>query len=184
MYAYLTILSGTQSGTNFPIDPSRETLLGRGTDCHISVPDPMCSRVHAILTFEDDRWTIRDDGSRNGTLVNGQKVEQASLDDGHIIRIGTSEFELHLSDEPATADTDDLSLTQTIVQDMPIAVRQSNQEVLAALPTPEQVQELLLLYQLSIHLLGCENPEEVTAVALELLRERTKAAVVGFLWGR
>ena len=181
-YAYLTILTGTRSGTNFPLDPSRETLLGRGTDCHISVPDPMCSRVHAIIAFQDDRWTIRDDGSRNGTQVNGQKVEQATVGDGHIVRIGTSEFELHLSDEPATADTDDLNLTQTIVQDVPIAVQQSNQEVLEALPTPEQVQELLLLYQLSIHLLGCENPEEVTAVALELLRERTNAAVVGFLW--
>lgn len=182
MYAYLTILSGTNSGTNFPLDPSRENLLGRGTDCHISVPDPMCSRVHAIVTCEDERWTIRDGGSRNGTLVNKQKVKEATLGDGHIIRIGTSEFELHLSDEPATADTDDMSLTQTIVQDMPIAVQQSNQEVLAALPTPEQVQELLLLYQLSIRLLGCEDPEEVTGVALELLRERTKAAVVGFLW--
>ncbi len=184
MYAYLTILSGNRSGTNFPLDPSRENLLGRGTDCHISVPDPMCSRVHAIITCEDNvgSWTIRDDNSRNGIQVNRQKVDQATLGDGHIIRIGSNEFELHLSDEPATADTDDVTLTQTIVQDMPIAVRQSNQEVLAALPTPEQVQELLLLYQLSIHLLGCENPEEVTKVALELLRERTKAAVIGFLW--
>ncbi|NOZ41047.1 MAG: FHA domain-containing protein [Planctomycetes bacterium] len=182
MYAYLTILTGNRSGTNFSLDPSRETLMGRGTDCHISVPDPMCSRVHAIVSFEDDRWTIRDDNSRNGTLVNGQKVEQATLGDGHLLRIGTCEFELHLSDEPATSDTDDVTLTQTIVHDMPIAVRQTNQEVLAALPTPEQVEELLLLYQLSIHLLGCENPEEVTAISLELLRERTKAAVVGFLW--
>ncbi len=156
--------------------------MGRGTDCHISVPDPMCSRVHAIMSFEEDRWTIRDDNSRNGTQVNGQKVEQATLGDGHILRIGTCEFELHLSDEPATSDTDDVTLTQTIVHDMPIAVRQTNQEVLAALPTPEQVEELLLLYQLSIHLLGCENPEEVTSISLELLRERTKAAVVGFLW--
>ena len=182
MYAYLTILTGNRSGTNFTLDPRRETLLGRGTDCHISVPDPMCSRVHAILSFEDEHWVVRDDNSRNGTLVNGQKVEQATLDDGHIIRIGSHEFELHLSEEPATSDTDDITLTQTIVQDMPIAVRQSNQEVLAALPTPEQVQELVLLYQLSIHLLGCQDPEEVTQVALELLRARTKAAVVGFLW--
>lgn len=182
MYAYLTILSGDRSGTNFPLDPSRETLLGRGTDCHISVPDPMCSRVHAILSCVDDRWVVRDDGSRNGIKVNGQKVEQATLDDGHILRIGSNEFKLHLSEEPATAESDDVTLTHTIVQDMPIAVRQSNQEVLAALPTPEQVQELVLLYQLSIRLLGCTDPEEVTRVALELLRERTKAAVVGFLW--
>ncbi len=182
VYAYLTILTGNRSGTNFPLDPSRDTLLGRGTDCHISVPDPMCSRIHAIMSCDDDRWVIRDDESRNGTMVNGQKVVEATLDDGHVLRIGSSEFELHLSEEPATTGTGDVSQTQTIVQDLPIAVQQSNQEVLAALPTPEQVQELVLLYQLSIHLLGCENPDEVTRVALELLRERTKAAVVGFLW--
>jgi len=182
VYAYLTILTGNRSGTNFPLDPSRETLLGRGTDCHISVPDPMCSRVHAIIACEDDRWVIRDDNSRNGTTVNGQKIEQATLADGHVFRIGSNEFKLHLSEEPATADTDDIALTQTIVQDLPIAVQQSNREVLAALPTPAQVQELVLLYQLSIHLLGCEDPEEVTQVSLELLSERTQAAVIGFLW--
>jgi len=142
----------------------------------------MCSRVHAIIACEDDRWVIRDDNSRNGTTVNGQKIEQATLADGHVFRIGSNEFKLHLSEEPATADTDDIALTQTIVQDLPIAVQQSNREVLAALPTPAQVQELVLLYQLSIHLLGCEDPEEVTQVSLELLSERTQAAVIGFLW--
>ena len=73
-------------------------------------------------------------------------------------------------------------MTQTIVQDMPIAVRQSNEEVLAALPTPEQVQELMLLYQLAIRLLGCDDPDEVIRVSLELLEGARKAAVVGFLW--
>jgi len=182
VYAYLTILTGNRAGTNYTLDPTRETHMGRGTDCHISVADPICSRVHAILSYEDGQWMIRDQESRNGTHVNRQKVEEAALDDGHHVRIGSSEFEFHLSEEPATADTDDLSLTQTIVQDMPIAVQQTNQEVLAALPTPEQVQELVLLYQFSIHLLGCENPEEVVRISLELLWERTKAAVVGFLW--
>ena len=182
MYAYLTILTGKQPGTNYTLDPSRETFLGRGTDCHISIPDPMSSRIHAVISFEEGQWVLRDQHSRNGTLVNEQKVQEATLGDGNLLRIGSNEFEFHLSEEPATADTDELNLTQTIVQDMPIAVQQSNQEVLAALPTPEQVQELLLLYQLSIHLLGCKNPDEVTQVALDLLKERTKAAVVGFLW--
>ena len=63
------------------------------------------------------------------------------------------------------------------MQDLPIAVRQSNEEVLAALPTPEQVQELMLLYQLAIRLLGCDDPDEVIRISLELLKERTKAAV-------
>ncbi len=134
------------------------------------------------MQCEDDRWVIRDQESRNGTSVNGQKVREATLDDGHLVRVGANEFEFHLSDDPATADSDDAMLTQTIVQNMPIAVQQSNEEVLAALPTPEQVQELILLYQLSIRLLGCNEPEEVVRVAIGLLKERTKAAVVGFLW--
>jgi Nif-specific regulatory protein len=183
LYAYLTIKTGNRAGTNFTLDPAGDTLLGRGTDCHITVPDPMCSRVHAIISYEDDGWIVRDQQSRNGTLVNGQKIDrEAALGDGHTLQIGSYAFDFHLSEEPATAATDDVSLTQTIVQDKPIAVQQTNQEVLAALPTPEQVQELVLLYQLSIHLLGCDDPTAVIQIALGLLRERTKAAVVGFLW--
>ena len=45
-----------------------------------------------------------------------------------------------------------------------------------------RVEELLLLYQLSIKLLGCEEPDEIIRVALDLLYDRTDAAVVGFLW--
>jgi two-component system, NtrC family, response regulator HydG len=182
VYAYLTALTGKRSGTNFPLNPARETLIGRGTDCHITLADPLCSRVHAVLRCEDgERWVIRDHESRNGTMVNGQKVHDAALGDGHVIRLGSHEFEFRLSEDPATAQGDDASL-QTIVQDLPIAVRQSNEEVLAALPNPEQVQELMLLYQLSIRLLGCDDPDEVIRVSLELLKVRTQAAVVGFLW--
>ncbi|MEM9657744.1 MAG: FHA domain-containing protein, partial [Planctomycetota bacterium] len=178
----MTILTGRRSGTNFPLDASRETLIGRGTDCHISLPDPLCSRVHAVIGYEEDRWVVRDHKSRNGTQVNGQKIGDATLVDGNTVQLGSSEFEFHLSDEPATTEADNASLTQTIVQDLPLAVRQSNEEVLAALPTPEQVQELMLLYQLSIRLLGTQDPDDVVRVALELLKERTNAAVVGFLW--
>ena len=39
-----------------------------------------------------------------------------------------------------------------------------------------------MLYQLSIKLLGCDHPDEVVRIALELLQEQTRASVVGFLW--
>jgi Nif-specific regulatory protein len=182
VYAYLTILTGRRAGANFPLDPDRDNSMGRGTDCHITLPDQLCSRVHAILNSDEEgRWTIRDLQSRNGTLVNGQKIDEASLADGHRIKLGSNEFEFHLSEDPATATTD-AGLTQTIVQDKPLAVQQSHEEVLAALPTPEQVQELMLLYQLSFRLLGCEHPDEVIRISLELLKARTRAAVIGFLW--
>ncbi len=181
LYAYLTILTGPRAGTNFPLDSRRTTLIGRGTDCHISLQDPLCSRVHATLTSTPDGWVIRDDGSRNGTLVNGQKIDEATVIDGNTIRVGSAEFEFHESEEPPTAKGDDPQLMQTIVQDLPIAVQESHEDALAGLPSTEQVKELMLLYQLCIKLLGCGDPNRVLEIALDLLRKRTSASVVGFL---
>ena len=181
LYAYLTILTGNRAGTNFPLDARRKTLIGRGTDCHISLPDPLCSRVHAILSYSPDGWTIRDSESRNGTMVNGQKIDEARVVDGNTIRVGSNEFEFHESEEPPTAKGDDPQLMQTIVQDMPIAVQESHEDSLAGLPSTDQVRELMLLYQLCIKLLGCGEPNRVVEIALDLLRKRTSASVVGFL---
>jgi two-component system, NtrC family, response regulator HydG len=181
LYAYLTILTGNRAGTNFALDARRNTLIGRGTDCHISLPDPLCSRVHATLACTPDGWVIRDNESRNGTLVNGQKIDEATVVDGNMIRVGSAEFEFHESEEPPTAKGDDPQLMQTIVQDQPIAVQESHEDSLAGLPSTEQVKELMLLYQLCIKLLGCGDPNRVLEIALDLLRKRTAASVVGFL---
>src|SRR6476469_10055203 len=64
LYAYLTMLSGNRAGMNFPLDARRDTLIGRGTDCHISLQDPLCSRVHVTLSFTPEGWVIRDAKSR------------------------------------------------------------------------------------------------------------------------
>ena len=121
-----------------------------------------------------DGWVIRDAESRNGTLVNGQKIDEATIVDGNTIRVGSAEFEFHESEEPPTAKGDDPQLMQTIVQDMPIAVQESHEEALAGLPSTEQVKELMLLYQLCIKLLGCGDPNRVVEIALDLLRKRTE----------
>jgi two-component system, NtrC family, response regulator HydG len=181
LYAYLTIMTGNRAGTNFPLDPTRESVIGRGTDCHISIPDPISSREHATIVRHDDVWTIRDMKSRNGTSVNGQKIDEARLADSNMIRIGGTEFQFHESEEPPTAKGDDPQVMQTIVQDFPIAVQQSHEESLAGLPSAEQVKELMLLYQLCIKLMGSGDPNRVVEIALELLKKRTGAAVVGFL---
>jgi Nif-specific regulatory protein len=60
-------------------------------------------------------------------------------------------------------------------------VQESHEDALAGLPSTEQVRELMLLYQLCINLLGCDDPNRVVEVALDLLRKRTGAAVVGYL---
>ncbi|MEM8865532.1 MAG: sigma 54-interacting transcriptional regulator [Planctomycetota bacterium] len=181
MYAYLTILTGEETGANVPLDPDCPTLLGRGGDCQVSVLDPLCSRVHAKIVFEEGAWLVRDADSRNGTFVNGQKAAEAALDDGHLVRIGSTEMEFHESEEPLTADDDNPQLQQTIVQDVPIDRPGASDASLNGLPNAEQVKELMLLYQLCIKLLGSGDPDVVVRTALDLLQKRTGASVVGFM---
>jgi two-component system, NtrC family, response regulator HydG len=53
---------------------------------------------------------------------------------------------------------------------------------LEALRDNERAHDFLTLHQLSVRLLGCADPAEVVRVSLDLLRERTRASVAGFLW--
>ncbi len=183
MYAYLTHLTGELAGQYFLLNSSIDITIGRGLDCQLPIADPLASRVHAILKLDDGQWTVRDQGSRNGTFVNGRRIDEAALDAGHELRIGDLSFEFQLSDQPPTSGTQQVSaLEQTIVQDVPLGSSPSIRDSLPAIPDAEQVQELMLLYQLCIKLLGISEASEIIRATLELVRKRTSAAVAGFLW--
>jgi len=188
-FAYFTMTVGGRAGEHFLLDRGSTTHLGRGDHCEIMLGDPLCSRIHAHVLLDDEgRWIIRDAGSRNGTFVNGQKTDEAVLDEGHNIRVGSNEFEFHLSAEPPTVNAlPEETYTTNIVRDMPVRdVEQSLTDTgvlgLAAVRDFDQAKQLLVLYQLSIKLLGCPQPDEVVRIALELLQAQTKASIVGFLW--
>ncbi len=183
VYAYLTLLTGEKAGTNFALDPGTETLLGRGSHCHISLEDALCSRVHARLVASGEGWEICDAQSRNGTFVNGQKIDEAILGVGHVVKIGGSEFELCFSNEPPTKESEEgPNLQQTLVQEISVGAQTSSEDSFAGLPDSQQVKELMLLYQLCIKLLGCREPNDVVTGSLELLKKRTGASIAGFLW--
>ena len=76
------------------------TVLGRSPTCHVTLDDPLVSREHAQLTVRGHRVTVEDLGSRNGTLVNGEKLTGVhELRDGDRVRLGTQELVFyHLDD--------------------------------------------------------------------------------------
>jgi two-component system, NtrC family, response regulator HydG len=180
-YAYLTMTLGPKLGTRYALDPEVENRIGRGTECTVMLNDPLCSRVHAVVQLVNHRWQIRDVESRNGTFVNGQRIDEAVLDNGHNLRIGSAEFAFELSDQPLTVYDPADGVQQTLVSDRAITA-DSGRFVLEAIQDTEQAQQLLLLYQLSIKLLGCDDPDDVIRVALDLLRDQTRASIAGFLW--
>ena len=68
------------------------TLIGRGTgDNHLKIAgDRSLSRNHAAVVYEADsrRFAVEDQGSRNGTYVNGRRAEREHLSIGDLIRLG------------------------------------------------------------------------------------------------
>ena len=183
LYTYLTMTIGPKAGMNFLLEPGREARIGRGDECAIALADPLCSRIHAVVSAADSSWRVRDAESRNGTFVNDQKVDEAVLADGHTLRVGTTEFAFHQSEQHPTAGSiAPGNMTQTIIRDTVVGDFPSSSFAVAAIHDSEQAHDLLLLYQLSIKLLGCTEALEVIRTSLELVRERAGASVVGFLW--
>lgn len=69
--------------------------IGRSKTNEVVLTDPLASRHHATLYFEGDVLMIRDEGSVNGTLVNGNQItEPTPLQDQAKIQFGDEVFTL------------------------------------------------------------------------------------------
>ena len=68
-------------------------VIGRGDDCDLQVVNQFVSRRHAELRQHGDWLHVRDLGSRNGTAVNGNPVQQeVALDYGDVVSFGAAAF--------------------------------------------------------------------------------------------
>jgi len=87
----LTIANGPNAGQSFPLgDRAR---LGRAAGNEIRLADRQVSRHHAVLERVGHGYLITDQGSSNGTYVNGVRISQpTALHSGDTIRIGDSQF--------------------------------------------------------------------------------------------
>ncbi|MFG0291060.1 MAG: sigma 54-interacting transcriptional regulator [Rhodopirellula sp. JB044] len=170
MAAYLAVQTGQEKGIQYPLDPERPMHIGRAIGCDIMLSDPNSSRFHAVVYYEDHSWHLRDTNSRNGTLVNGQRVDDARLVDQTKIVIGKTSLQLvSTDDDPAGAD----ALSQTLYHDIDHWKARESDVVREAGELVAQPEHLLDLYQLSLSLLNGQKPSEVIDTTLELLLDRT-----------
>jgi pSer/pThr/pTyr-binding forkhead associated (FHA) protein len=92
-----------------PLSGERVTLGKASTNTVPLEHDPTVSRLHAIIENHGSAWSIRDMGSRNGTFINGEKIEaERVLRSGDELRLGKSRLVfLHSrqADEPADEAT-------------------------------------------------------------------------------
>ena len=93
MLAYLVIREGTKWSDVSRLLPGRTLTIGRAPTNQIVVKDERCSRYHAEVFLSQGSWTLRDLDSRNGTLLNGQRVTgDATLAEGDVVRIANCQM--------------------------------------------------------------------------------------------
>ncbi len=87
--AYLIVLSGRSVGKMFKV-PVGLVNLGRSLEADVRLEDEGVSRNHARMERRDDGSVmLHDQGSTNGTYVNGTRVSQMELSDGDRIQVGS-----------------------------------------------------------------------------------------------
>jgi len=111
----LTVTRGSLPEHEYVFEEPTRCVIGRAADCDIQVPMDYehadVSRHHCLLDIDPPSIRVRDQGSRNGTFVNGDKIGQRprnlppeeadgavcavqELKDGDELRVGGVVFEV------------------------------------------------------------------------------------------
>jgi len=91
----LKVISGPNNGAEFGMHPSSTYVIGTDpSTCDIVFHDNSVSRQHARITIDDQgNVSIQDLGSRNGTLVDGKRIETTQkLQANTLVSTGTTSF--------------------------------------------------------------------------------------------
>lgn len=103
MLVKLKIMKGPNVGKEIKI-PGPKCLIGRGEGCHMRAQSDAVSRRHCVIVISENECVVRDLNSRNGTLVNEQRItEETVLLQGDILRVGPLEFEIQIEQKPGKA---------------------------------------------------------------------------------
>ena len=89
LVGWLVTYSLDPNGIDYRLFEGRN-IIGRDFNCSVCINDNKVSGQHAILLYRNEKLRIKDNLSVNGTMVNGEDIDDDSrlLNDGDIIQIG------------------------------------------------------------------------------------------------
>jgi len=91
MIAHFDELNGFSDGFCLDLEQLPATF-GRAADVTVQVTNLLVSRYHCEIAVKNNQLVIRDLGSVNGTLLNGDRVDEAPLFSGDTLQIGLQSF--------------------------------------------------------------------------------------------
>ncbi len=136
-----------KKGDTFWYSLKKEKLsIGRSEDNDIALPDPFSSGHHALLTPTNGGFAIRDNGSKNGTFLNGKKIQgEVELKKGDEILVGSTRIvydkelstNVELTDIPSPARN-----VNTIIHLRDILKKTDIETTIQSLATPAEFQRI------------------------------------------
>jgi pSer/pThr/pTyr-binding forkhead associated (FHA) protein len=102
-FGRLLLLRAGEPEQVFTLSKAAATV-GRAEVNDIVLPDAKVSRTHARFEYARDGYAVVDQGSANGTWVNGVRVARALLSPGDCVQLGESTFRFELPAPPARRD--------------------------------------------------------------------------------
>ncbi len=134
--AKIVVLSEGFTGLTCELKADK-TTVGRLEDNSFQIPEPSVSSHHCELTRRGADLLVKDLNSTNGTFINGEKVGEAVLKPGQILRLGQVEMRLESATAAAASAASKKPLEKTMVsgikaQDLDQGARPVNFEANAA----------------------------------------------------
>jgi len=96
MTVVLTITTGRQAGDTCEVGWGDFVTIGRSEASRLQVVEDGVSRKHCIIENKGNRVVLRDEGSSNGTFVNGERTDATLLDTGDEIQMGRAIIKVRL----------------------------------------------------------------------------------------
>ncbi len=179
--AYLIRQDGKRWTEVVRINAGENALIGRSSQCEIVVKEDAVSRKHAEIKSTPSGWVVQDLGSRNGTLINRTRIDEAwKLTGGEIISVGSCDLRFtetlsstNLPIEPVSnvspANSQTLDLSQPSIVD-----RQGGSQW--SIPTPgflksqsSEAAQAAFFYGLVYDLVLCTTEQAAAQTALDQL---------------
>ena len=111
----LVLLSEGYTGRSYELK-AETTTVGRVSDNAFEIPEASVSSHHAELVLRGPDVLVRDLNSTNGTFINSERITEAILKSGQILRLGTIEMRLETAAPAAVRAKQALDQTRVIPQ--------------------------------------------------------------------
>jgi transcriptional regulator with GAF, ATPase, and Fis domain len=173
----LVVLSGPLKDSTIPLSEP-ETSVGREASNGIAVGDPSVSRRHFLLLRQNGNFHLRDLGSRNKTLVNGEPAQEQQLRHGDEISAGDSAFLFLIEEEDISlplgrVEFEDAQRTveTTVIHPKDVVYLHPDRLLRALPPTSRIAANLNVLLKISRIVHAIRDLDELQGQLLDLIFE-------------